>query len=58
MQSAIKRFFCTIKAKKKEITILGEVREWLNRAVSKTVVPFGYHGFESHPLRNAPKFVH
>ena len=29
----------------------GEVREWLNRAVSKTVVPKRYRGFESHPLR-------
>ena len=31
----------------------GEVREWLNRAVSKTVVPKRYRGFESHPLRQA-----
>ena len=29
----------------------GEVRERLNRAVSKTVVPKRYRGFESHPLR-------
>ena len=32
----------------------GEVREWLNRAVSKTVVPKRYRGFESHPLRQNP----
>ena len=32
----------------------GEVREWLNRAVSKTVVPKRYRGFESHPLRQIP----
>ena len=32
----------------------GEVREWLNRAVSKTVVPKRYRGFESHPLRHEP----
>ena len=32
--------------------VFGEVLEWLNRTVSKTVVPFtGYRGFESHPLR-------
>ena len=30
----------------------GEVREWLNRAVSKTVVRLpADRGFESHPLR-------
>ena len=30
----------------------GEVPEWLNGAVSKTVVARkGYRGFESHPLR-------
>src|SRR5437899_2208787 len=30
----------------------GEVREWLNRAVSKTVEPLtGFRGFESLPLR-------
>ena len=32
----------------------GGVREWLNRAVSKTVVPYGYRGFESHPHRQPP----
>ena len=30
----------------------GEVRERPNRAVSKTAVPFGDRGFESHPLRH------
>ena len=31
---------------------IGEVPEWTNGAVSKTVVLFsGYRGFESHPLR-------
>ena len=30
----------------------GEVREWPNRTVSKTVVLKGYRGFESHPLRH------
>ncbi len=30
----------------------GEVPEWSNGAVSKTVVPYGYRGFESHPLRH------
>ena len=29
----------------------GEVPEWSNGAVSKTVVRFAYRGFESHPLR-------
>ncbi len=26
--------------------------EWSNGTVSKTVVPYGYRGFESHPLRH------
>ena len=30
----------------------GEVPEWSNGAVSKTVVRFAYRGFESHPLRH------
>ena len=30
----------------------GEVREWSNRAVSKTAVPGGYRGFESHLSAN------
>ena len=30
---------------------IGEVREWFNRTVSKTVVVFDNRGFESHPLR-------
>jgi putative endonuclease len=34
-----------------EFTPDGEVPEWLNGAVSKTVVLFEYRGFESHPLR-------
>ncbi len=29
----------------------GEVAERLKAAVSKTVIPFGYLGFESLPLR-------
>jgi hypothetical protein len=29
----------------------GEVAEWSKAAVSKTVIPFGYLGFESLPLR-------
>ena len=28
------------------------MREWPNRTVSKTVVPHGYRGFESHSLRH------
>ena len=28
------------------------MREWPNRTVSKTVVPSGYRGFESHSLRS------
>ena len=32
--------------------IQGEVTEWSIVAVSKTVVPSGYRGFESHPLRH------
>ena len=31
--------------------LFGEVLERLNRPVSKTGVPSGYRGFESHPLR-------
>ena len=31
---------------------IGEVREWFNRTVSKTVVVFDNRGFESHPLRH------
>ena len=30
----------------------GGMREWPNRTVSKTVVPHGYRGFESHSLRH------
>jgi hypothetical protein len=30
---------------------IGEVAEWSKAAVSKTVIPFGYLGFESLPLR-------
>ncbi len=34
----------------------GGVPEWSNGAVSKTVVPYGYRGFESLPLRqNLPR---
>ena len=32
----------------------GGVPERSIGAVSKTVVPFGYRGFESHPLRHLP----
>ena len=32
---------------------IGEVAEWSKAAVSKTVIPFGYLGFESLPLRIA-----
>ena len=32
----------------------GEVAEWSNAAVSKTVVPFGYREFESPHLRQFP----
>ena len=35
------------------LRIFGEVPEWLNGAVSKTVVRFAHRGFESHPLRQA-----
>ena len=35
-----------------EVYYLGEVAEWLNAAVSKTVVPFGYQRFESSLLRH------
>jgi hypothetical protein len=31
--------------------LVGEMREWLNRAVSKTVEPLGFRGFESLSLR-------
>ena len=31
---------------------IGEVPEWSNGAVSKTVVPYGHRGFESLPLRH------
>ena len=31
----------------------GEVRKWLNRAVSKTAVSLWHRGFESHPLRHS-----
>ena len=33
---------------------IGEVAEWSKAAVSKTVIPFGYLGFESLPLRHEP----
>ena len=32
--------------------VRGGVPEWSNGAVSKTVVPYGYRGFESHSLRH------
>ena len=35
----------------------GEVAEWSKAAVSKTVIPFGYLGFESLPLRHISRFV-
>ena len=41
-----------VEASPRAVNNVGEVLERLNRLVSKTSVPYGYRGFESHPLRH------
>ncbi len=37
----------------KRVNPFGEVAEWSKAVDSKSAVPCGYRGFESHPLRSS-----